>query len=71
MKIYKSKKGAREFKDGKEVKEIKKPKMMLKKKRGKGIAGSMADIARERREETLGANMKSLINAKKKKKTTY
>ena len=68
MKTYKSKKGARKFKDGK---EIKKPKMMLKKKRGKGIAGSMADIARERREETLGANMKSLINAKKKKKATY
>jgi len=69
MKIYKSKKGARKFKDGKEVKEIKEPKMMLKKKRGKGIAGSMADIARERREVTLGAKSKVLMNAKKKKAT--
>lgn len=66
MKIYKSKKGAKKFKDGKEIKE---PKMMLKKKRGKGIASSMADMVRERREETLGAKSKVLMNAKKKKAT--
>jgi len=65
MKIYKSKKGAKKFKDGKEVKE---PKMMLKKKRGKGMAGSMAEKRRayydtiiEHASERTGVNTKKAL----------
>ena len=64
MKIYKSKKGAKKFKDGKEIKE---PKMMLKRKRdGKSMSAKMREFMMER----SGVNTKkALINAKKKKAT--
>tara|TARA_Y100001938_G_scaffold124478_1_gene174529 strand:- start:325 stop:570 length:246 start_codon:yes stop_codon:yes gene_type:complete len=55
MKTYKSKKGARKFKDGKEVKE---PKMMLKRKRdGKRMSArqAMKERMREFMMERAGA----------------
>jgi hypothetical protein len=55
MKVYKSKKGARRFKDGKEIKE---PKMMLKRKRdGK----SVSTARREFMMEHAGAKTKEVL----------
>mgnify|MGYP003142090448 CR=1 FL=1 len=70
MKIYKSKKGAKKFKDGKEIKE---PKMMLKRKRdGKSMSDrqAMQEKMLESMTERTGVNtIKALKNAKKKKAT--
>ena len=61
MKTYKSKKGARKFKDGK---EIKKPKMTLKRKRdSKSVLARQAiqERMREFMMERAGANTKKAL----------
>ena len=63
MKIYKSKKGAKKFKDGKEIKE---PKMMLKRKmNGKSISDrqAMQEKMREFMMERTGVKTKKALRA--------